>query len=57
MRVSSRREEGDEISASLSFYPCLARTCLLVSRPRGRPPIPVPTVASSFPASTHHVAH
>ena len=37
MRVCSRREEGDELSASLPFYPHLGRARLLVSRPCGCP--------------------
>ncbi len=56
MRVSSRREEGDELSTSLSFYPRLARGRLLVSRPRGCPSIPAPAVSSSTLAPTHHAA-
>jgi hypothetical protein len=37
MRVCSRQEKGDELSAFLPFYPRLARTRLLVSCPWGCP--------------------
>ena len=37
MRVSSRRERGGEVPASVSFYPWLARACLLVSCPHDCP--------------------
>jgi hypothetical protein len=57
VRVSSRRENGGKISASYPFIPASPALASSFHAPTIAPTILAHVVASSFPASTHHVAH